>query len=144
MSTQIRRREFIIALTTAVAGHKEAAELAGSRPEAILVEGTPAVAAMRQLAPSVPLVFVMVGDPVGSGVVNSFAHPGGTITGFSNFEPSMGGKWLEVLKEAVPAIKTVGVLAYTDQQSHMNYWHSAEAAARILDVGVEPIGPALS
>jgi putative ABC transport system substrate-binding protein len=199
MSTQIRRREFIVALAAALAGHqqfalaqapsgqrrlgvlligtresraaqmvdyarwldqlgwkksinldleyrwasgspqdlhKQAAELAGSHPDAILVESTAAVAAMRQLAPAVPIVFVMVGDPVGSGFVNSFAHPGGTITGFSNFEPSMGGKWLEVLKEAVPAIKSVGVLAHPDQISHVNYWHSAEAAARVLGVGL--------
>jgi putative ABC transport system substrate-binding protein len=114
----------------------QAAELAAFTPDAILVEGTATVAAMRQAAPSVPIVFVMVGDPIASGFVNSFAHPGGTITGFTNFEASMGGKWLEVLKEAAPATATVAVLMQPDQVSHQNYWQSAEAAARVLGVGL--------
>jgi ABC-type uncharacterized transport system substrate-binding protein len=115
---------------------KLAAELLAYAPDVLLVESTPAVAAMRQVAPSVPIVFVMVADPVGVGFVNSFAHPGGTITGFTNFEPSMGGKWLEVLKEVAPATATVAVLMHPEQPSHANYWRSAETAARVLGVSL--------
>ena len=77
----------------------QAADIVSLSPDVILVESASGLSAMRQAAPSVPIVFVMVGDPVSSGFVTSLAHPGGSITGFTNFEPSMGGKWLEVLKE---------------------------------------------
>lgn len=113
---------------------QQAADIARLAPDVILVESAAGLAAVRQMAPSVPIVFVMVGDPVGSGFVNSLARPGGTITGFTNFEPSMGGKWLEVLKEAAPSIKTVAVLLHPDQSSHANYWKSAEAASRVIGV----------
>jgi putative ABC transport system substrate-binding protein len=112
----------------------QATDIASRSPDVILVESSAGLSAMRQAAPSVPIVFVMVGDPVGSGFVNSLAHPGGTITGFTNFEPSMGGKWLEVLKEAAPSIATVAVLLHPDQPSHVNYWNSAEAASRVIGV----------
>ena len=113
---------------------QQAADVANLSPDVILVESAAGLAAIRQVAPSIPIVFVMVGDPVGSGFVNSLAHPGGTITGFTNFEPSMGGKWLEVLKEAAPSVSTVAVLLDPRQSSHGNYWSSAEAASRILGV----------
>jgi ABC-type uncharacterized transport system substrate-binding protein len=113
---------------------EQAADIARQSPDAILVESSAGLSAMRQAAPSVPIVFVMVGDPVGSGFVNSLAHPGGTITGFTNFEPSMGGKWLEVLKEVAPYITTVSVLLHPDQSSHVNYWNSVEAASRIMGI----------
>jgi putative ABC transport system substrate-binding protein len=110
----------------------QAADIANLAPDVILVESAAGLAAVRQMAPSIPVVFVMVGDPVGSGFVNSLAHPGGTITGFTNFEPSMGGKWLEVLKEAAPSVNTVAVLLDPRQSSHGNYWNSAEVASRVL------------
>jgi putative ABC transport system substrate-binding protein len=113
---------------------QQAADIASLAPDVILVESAAGLAAVRQMAPSIPIVFVMVGDPVGSGFVNSLAHPGGTITGFTNFEPSMGGKWLEVLKESAPVIKTVAVLLHPDQSSHANYWKSAEAASHIIGI----------
>ena len=74
----------------------QAADIASLSPDVILVQSNPGLRAMRQAAPSTPIVFVMVADPVGSGFVNSLARPGGAITGFANFEPPMGGKWLEV------------------------------------------------
>jgi putative tryptophan/tyrosine transport system substrate-binding protein len=71
-----------------------AAELAHLAPNAIFAQGTPATTALRQAAPTTPVVFVNVTDPVSSGLVSSLAHPGGNITGFTNYEFSMGGKWL--------------------------------------------------
>ena len=112
----------------------QAADIASLSPDVILVESASGLSAMRQAAPSVPIVFVMVGDPVSSGFVNSLAHPGGSITGFTNFEPSMGGKWLEVLKEVAPSTANVAVLLHPDNPLHVNYWNSAEAASRVIGV----------
>ena len=112
----------------------QAADLASLSLDLILVQSTAGLRAMRQAAPSVPIVFVMVGDPVASGFVNSFAHPGGFTTGFTNFEPSLGGKWLQVLKEISPSTTTVAVLLHPDQLSHAKYWNSAEAASRVIGV----------
>ena len=112
----------------------QAADLASLSPDVILVQSTAGLLAMRQAAPSIPIVFVMVGDPVGSGFVDSLARPGGSITGFTNFEPSMGEKWLEVLKEVAPSISTVAVLLHSDTQAHVKLWNSAEAASRVLGV----------
>ena len=112
----------------------QAADIVSLSPDVILVESASGLSAMRQAAPSVPIVFVMVGDPVSSGFVTSLAHPGGSITGFTNFEPSMGGKWLEVLKEVAPSTANVAVLLHPDNPLHVNYWNSAEAASRVIGV----------
>ena len=81
-----------------------AAEIATLRPDVILLNGTPALTAVRQHTQTTPIVFVNVGDPVGSGLIASLARPGGHITGFTNYEYSMGGKWLELLKEVTPRV----------------------------------------
>jgi putative ABC transport system substrate-binding protein len=83
-----------------------AAELARLTPDAILGQGTPVTRALRQAAPTTPVVFVNVSDPVSTGLVSTLAHPGGNITGFTNYEFSMGSKWLEILKEISPTIQT--------------------------------------
>jgi putative tryptophan/tyrosine transport system substrate-binding protein len=82
-----------------------ATELVSLRPDVILAGGTAAVAALLQQTRVIPIVFATVGDPVGSGFVASLARPGGNVTGFSNFENSLGGKWLELLSELAPHIK---------------------------------------
>jgi putative ABC transport system substrate-binding protein len=69
----------------------------------------PAVALLKSMASTIPVVFVGVGDPIGDGFVSSLAHPGGNITGFAGFDGPIGGKWLEVLKETVPQITSGGV-----------------------------------
>ena len=79
-----------------------AAELARLTPDAIFGQGTPVTTALRRAAPTTPVVFVNVSDPVSTGLVSSLARPGGNITGFTNYEFSMGGKWLEILKEISP------------------------------------------
>jgi putative ABC transport system substrate-binding protein len=130
---------------------QQASDLANLSADLILVESAAALSAVRQAAPSASVVFVMVGDPVGTGFVNSLAHPGGTITGFTNFEPSMGGKWLEILREVAPSITKVAVLMHPEQSSHVNYWNSAQAASRVLGLplaklemrNAEDIGTAL-
>jgi len=84
-----------------------AQELVATGPDVIVVQSNPALAALRQIDRTIPVVFVQVGDPVGSGFVDSLARPGGNLTGFTTMEPEMGGKWLELLKEAAPAIAQV-------------------------------------
>jgi putative ABC transport system substrate-binding protein len=87
-----------------------AAELIALAPDVILAAGAPAVAPLRRLTRTVPIVFISVSDPVGQGFVASLAHPGGNITGFSNFDPTTGGTWLRLLMEIAPQTKRVAVL----------------------------------
>ena len=88
----------------------QAAALAASGPEVILVAGTSILAAVRQAAPSIPTVFIGISDPEGAGIVASLSKPGGNLTGFANFEPAIGGKWLQTLKEIAPRMTRVAVL----------------------------------
>ena len=81
----------------------------------------------------IPLVFVSVSDPVGSGFVNDLARPGGNVTGFANFQPSMGGKWLEKLLEIAPQVERVG-LVLRDEPPNIGYLKSAEVAAPSLKI----------
>jgi putative tryptophan/tyrosine transport system substrate-binding protein len=87
-----------------------AAELVALAPELIVASGTPAVEAVRQANPGVPIVFVTVIDPVGGGLVASLARPGGNVTGFTFFEYGISGKWVEVLKELAPRITRAAVI----------------------------------
>ena len=87
-----------------------AVQLAGLTPTVVLAATTPAVIAMRESAPSVPIVFVEAIDPVGSGLVASLARPGGTATGFTVYEYAIAAKWLELLKEVAPGITRTVVL----------------------------------
>ena len=85
-----------------------AKELVGLNPDVILTSSTSATAAMQRETSTIPVVFVTVSDPVGSGFVASLPRPGGNITGFINVEGSIGGKWLELLKEVAPRTKRAG------------------------------------
>jgi putative ABC transport system substrate-binding protein len=95
-------------------GKAFAAELVRSAPDVIVVNGYPALAELHRLTNMVAIVFTQVSDPVGSALVASLARPGGNITGFSNFEPEMGGKWVGVLKEAAPNVSRVAVVFGSD------------------------------
>ena len=94
-----------------------AVELAASKPSVILVNSTPATRILHRETRTVPVVFVNIADPIRSGVVASLANPGGNLTGLSNFEPRMGGKWLELLKEIAPKRTRVGLLFNPDTHS---------------------------
>ena len=89
---------------------KHAAELAALAPDVILAAGAAAVGPMLQAARNVPVVFVIVPDPVGAGFVESLSRPGGNATGFINFEYSIGAKWLELLKQIAPGLTRAAVL----------------------------------
>jgi putative ABC transport system substrate-binding protein len=110
-----------------------AAELARLKPDVIVCEGTPVVAALQQATRTISIVFVNANDPIGSGFVASIARPGGNITGFVSFEPAMGGKWLETLKEVAPDVARVA-LVYNPQTHTGQHFQSIEGAARSLAV----------
>jgi putative ABC transport system substrate-binding protein len=83
---------------------RDAADLAALAPDVILTNGAAGVAPLLQATRAVPVVFVLVADPVGAGFVDSLAHPGGNATDFSALEYGLGGKWLELLKEIAPGL----------------------------------------
>ena len=89
---------------------KHAAELVALAPDVIVASSSQAVAALLQVTRAIPIVFESVADPVGAGFVESLARPGGNATGFMNFEYSISGKWLELLKEIAPRVTRVAVL----------------------------------
>jgi putative tryptophan/tyrosine transport system substrate-binding protein len=113
-----------------------AKELVDLQPDAILASSTPATAALQRVTRTIPIVFVTVGDPIGPGFVASLPHPGGNITGFTNFEASMGGKWLELLTEIAPRLKRAVIMFNPDTApGRGSYFRSAiEEAARTLKV----------
>jgi putative ABC transport system substrate-binding protein len=87
-----------------------AKELVALQPDLILSHNTPIAAALLQQTRTIPIVFAIVADPIGSGLVASFARPGGNVTGFTTMEPTMAGKWLELLKEIAPRVNRVAFL----------------------------------
>src|SRR5882757_3100352 len=92
------------------------AEVVASAPAIIVANGTSVLTAVREATNSIPVVFVGISDPEGVGIVANLARPGGNMTGLANFEPSMGGKWLQTLKEIAPRLTKVGVLRFAGTQ----------------------------
>ena len=121
-----------------------AKELVALRPDALVGNSTPATAALLHETRTIPVVFVGVSDPVGSGFVASIARPDGNTTGFTNFEPSLTGKWLQLLKEIAPGILRVGVLfnPKTAPGGGSFFLAPFESAARSF--AVEPIAAPVS
>jgi putative tryptophan/tyrosine transport system substrate-binding protein len=110
--------------------HRFAKELVALQPDLILSQSTPTTAALFQETRTIPIVFAIVADPVGSGFVASLARPGGNATGFVVTEGSLGGKWLELLKEIAPRISRVAALFNPAMAPYADYWLSPfEAAA---------------
>jgi putative ABC transport system substrate-binding protein len=111
-----------------------AQELVGLQPDIILTGGTAATAAVQRETRAIPIVFAGVGDPVARGLVPNLNHPGGNITGFALYEPTMGGKWLELLSEIAPGLKRAAVMFDPDNPGASLYVPSFETAARSLKV----------
>src|SRR6478609_6236969 len=89
---------------------QSAKELVAQQPDLIFTQSTPTTIAVLQQTRTIPVLFVQVTDPVGQGIVTSLARPGGNVTGFTNFEPALAGKWLELLKEIAPHVARVAFL----------------------------------
>jgi putative ABC transport system substrate-binding protein len=110
-----------------------ATELVQQKSDVIVCEGTPVTAALQQATRSIPIVFVNANNPIGSGFVASMAQPGGNITGFVSFEPAMGGKWLETLKEIAPDVARIALI-YNPQTHTGQHFQSIESASQALAV----------
>jgi putative ABC transport system substrate-binding protein len=115
-----------------------AAELVRLNVSVIVVAGEPMIIAARQATATIPIVMAAVGDPIGRGFGASLARPGGNITGVSNLAVEMPGKWLELLKEAVPKATTVAALRNPANPTHEVFWRQTQEAARTLGVQVQP------
>ena len=115
-----------------------AKELVALQPELILSNSTPTTASLVQQTRTIPIVFVVVSDPIGSGFVANFARPGGNVTGFTNVEPTMAGKGLELLKEIVPGVARVAFLFNPVTAPYAEYFLNPFKAAA-ASLGVETI-----
>jgi putative ABC transport system substrate-binding protein len=117
-----------------------ATELVALAPDVILAAGIPAVTALQQATRTVPIVFVNVVDPVGAGLVDSLARPGGNATGFILYEYGISAKWLELLKEIAPQVKRVAVLRDGAISSGIGQFAVIQAAAPLFGVELRPVG----
>jgi putative ABC transport system substrate-binding protein len=107
-----------------------AAELVGLKPDVLVAQSTPETRALLELTRTVPIVSPMINDPVGNGLAQSFARPGGNITGFTNFEEGMGGKWLGLLKAIAPDVASVAIVMHpNDEGPGAGLRRSVETAA---------------
>jgi len=115
-----------------------AAELVALAPDVIFCIGTIPIASLQQATRSIPIVFMNVPDPVGAGFVQSMAHPGGNITGFSNFEYSMSGKWAELLKQIAPQATRALVLRDASSAGGIGQFAAVRSIAQTLGVELTP------
>jgi putative ABC transport system substrate-binding protein len=124
-----------------VALYKAAAmEVTATSPDVIVAMTNPFVAQLQLLTKTTPIVFTQVSDSVGVGFVSSIARPGGNITGFENFQPETGSKWLGLLKEAAPAVTRVATLLQPENSSLAALGRAIEAAAPALGVQATALG----
>jgi putative ABC transport system substrate-binding protein len=115
-----------------------AKELVVLQPDLLIGQTTPVVAALQRETKTIPIVFLVVSDPVGSGFVASLPHPGGNITGFINLEASLSGKWIEILKEIVPRVSRAALLFNPDTAPYFAFYQQPFSAAARSN-GIEPI-----
>jgi len=127
------------ATTNSAELRRHAAELVAFAPDVILAGGTSTVVPLLQATRTVPIVFTRVVDPVGAGYVDSLARPGGNATGFMNFEFTISGKWLELLKQIAPAVTRVAVLRDATQGFATSQFAVIQALAPSLRVEVNPV-----
>jgi putative tryptophan/tyrosine transport system substrate-binding protein len=106
-----------------------AKELVALQPDLLLSSTTPTTSALLQQTHTIPIVFAIVADPIGSGFVASFAQPGGNVTGFTFTEPTMAGKWLELLKQIAPRVVRVAMLFNPVSATYAEYWLNPFKAA---------------
>jgi putative ABC transport system substrate-binding protein len=115
-----------------------AKELVALKPEVIVAHTTPSVIALRKQTNTISIVFVQVSDPIGTGFVTNLAHPGGNITGFTNFESSMVGKWVEMLKEMAPDISRVAFLFNPQTAPYVTRYYQGPLETSARSLGLQP------
>lgn len=117
-----------------------AAQLIGLKADLIVTAGTEATQAAKRATAKIPLVTTGATDPVGSGMVKSLAHPGGNVTGLSLDAPGLGGKRIEILKEAFPKLARIAVLYLEDSASSKKILVETKEAARVFNIRLQPVG----
>ena len=127
------------ATTDAAEIRRHVAELVALAPDVILATGASTVAPVLQATRRVPIVFPFASDPVGAGFVDNLSRPGGNATGFMNYEYSLGGKWLELLKEVAPSVTRVAVLRDATQGSGTSQFAAIQTVAPSLRMEVNPL-----
>jgi putative ABC transport system substrate-binding protein len=115
-----------------------ARELVGLQPDIILTNGTPTTLALQRETRTIPIIFLGAGDPVASGIVPRLDRPSGNITGFADYEATLGGKWLELLSEIAPGLKRAAIMFNPDTAPVSTFMPSFETAARSLKVALIP------
>jgi putative tryptophan/tyrosine transport system substrate-binding protein len=122
--------------------HRFAKELVALQPDLILSQSTPATAALLQETRTIPIIFGIVADPIGSGFVASFPRPGGNATGFAVTEPTQAGKWMELLKEIAPRVTRVAALFNPAMANFAEFWlkpFKATAASLAAEAILAPV-----
>jgi putative tryptophan/tyrosine transport system substrate-binding protein len=119
---------------------KQAGELVASAPDVILANGSVAVGPLLEVTRTVPIVFVIVPDPVGGGFVDNLARPGGNATGFMQFEYGLSGKWLELLKQIAPGVTRAAILRDPTSPTGTGQFGAIQSVAPALGVEVSPLG----
>jgi putative tryptophan/tyrosine transport system substrate-binding protein len=119
---------------------QHAAELVAVAPDVIMTFGSATVAPVQQRTRTIPIVMVNVSDPIGAGLVQSLARPGGNATGFTNFEYSMSGKWVELLKQVAPGVTRAAVLRDITAAAGMGQFGAIRSVAQSLGVELTPLG----
>jgi putative ABC transport system substrate-binding protein len=121
-----------------------AKELIGMTPDVIVPSSNQVTTILQQETHTIPIVFVLVGDPVGSGYVASMAQPGGNLTGFAVLENAIAGKWVETLSEVAPQVSRVGFILHPETPANIGLLHAAEASAtsgiKLVPLGVHNAG----
>jgi putative ABC transport system substrate-binding protein len=115
-----------------------ARELVALRPEVLLGHTVNIAAALQKETGTIPIVFVSLSDPIGSGFIASLARPGGNMTGLTTFEPSIAGKWVSMLKDVTPAIKRAAFVANPEIKTYNFYLHASQSPAASLGIEVVP------
>ena len=128
------------AAADAASFRRYAQELLTLMPDVIIAVATPSIVALQQATRTVPIVFVSVPDPVGAGLVESLAHPGGNTTGFTIFEYSISGKWLELLKEIAPRVRRAAVIRDPLLTSGTAQFGVIQSVAHSLGAELTPVG----
>jgi putative tryptophan/tyrosine transport system substrate-binding protein len=118
---------------------KYAEELVGLAPDVILAPGNSTAGPLLQSTRTIPIVFTIIPDPVGAGLVDSLSRPGGNATGFTSFSYDIGGKWLELLKEVAPHVTRVAVIRDSTTTAGVGQWTAIQTAARSFGVEASPI-----
>lgn len=117
------------------------AELMSLKPDLLISNTNLVTAVVKAEVTTIPVVFIFIGDPIGSGFVSDDARPSGNVTGFANWDsPAMSGKWLELLKEVAPQVVRIGFMLHPETPALVKYFKSAEALAPSLKIKLEALG----